>query len=100
MNEKKVMGHIFISDRREDSEHVSGRLYDRLVLCFGGDTVFTETDFPDYQPTMVTASVSPPANLLSYYRTTIRRRQMSDNLVLWVDQLVDLSGKYLRRQLG
>ena len=38
------MPRIFISYRREDSEHVTGRIYDRLEGHFGRDAVFLDVD--------------------------------------------------------
>src|SRR5947209_12396451 len=38
------MPKIFISYRREDSEHIAGRIYDRLEPCFGRDNVFLDID--------------------------------------------------------
>src|SRR5262245_23732537 len=38
------MPKIFISDRWEDSEHATGRIYDRLELRFGADNVFFDVD--------------------------------------------------------
>jgi len=38
------MPKIFISYRREDSEHVAGRIYDRLAPHFGRDNVFLDID--------------------------------------------------------
>ena len=38
------MPKIFISYRREDSEHVTGRIYDRLESHFGRDNVFLDVD--------------------------------------------------------
>jgi hypothetical protein len=38
------MPRIFISYRREDSEHIAGRLYDRLHAHFGRDNVFMDID--------------------------------------------------------
>lgn len=35
---------IFISYRREDSQHVTGRIYDQLVAHFGPDEVFKDVD--------------------------------------------------------
>jgi hypothetical protein len=37
------MPKIFISYRREDSEHVAGRIYDRLYTHFGRDNVSGRT---------------------------------------------------------
>jgi CheY-like chemotaxis protein len=36
------MPRIFLSYRREDSEHVAGRIYDRLEAHFGGENVFMD----------------------------------------------------------
>jgi CheY-like chemotaxis protein len=38
------MPKIFISYRREDSEHITGRLYDRLEQRFGRDNVFMDVE--------------------------------------------------------
>lgn len=38
------MPKIFISYRREDSRHVTGRVYDRLVMAFGQHRVFKDVD--------------------------------------------------------
>src|SRR5213595_1408766 len=38
------MPKIFISYRREDSEHIAGRLHDRLNTYFGRDAVFMDID--------------------------------------------------------
>jgi formylglycine-generating enzyme required for sulfatase activity len=38
------MPKIFISYRREDSEHIAGRLYDRLEAHFGRDGLFMDID--------------------------------------------------------
>jgi tetratricopeptide (TPR) repeat protein len=38
------MPKIFISYRRSDSEHVTGRIYDRLEAHFGRDNVFLDID--------------------------------------------------------
>jgi hypothetical protein len=38
------MQALFISYRRSDSEAYTGRLYDRLTLQFGKDTVFKDVD--------------------------------------------------------
>ncbi len=38
------MPKIFVSYRRDDSEHVTGRIYDRLEPHFGGDNVFMDID--------------------------------------------------------
>ena len=37
-------GGIFVSYRREDSEHLAGRLYDRLADRFGEGQVFMDVD--------------------------------------------------------
>jgi len=37
-------GSIFISYRRQDSPHITGRIYDRLVATFGKDAVFKDVD--------------------------------------------------------
>jgi hypothetical protein len=37
-------GKIFISYRRDDTKHVTGRLCDRLVSHFGGEKVFIDID--------------------------------------------------------
>ena len=39
-----IMGDIFISYRRSDSNHVAGRLYDRLARHFGENVVFKDVD--------------------------------------------------------
>ena len=36
------MSKVFNSYRRADSEHVAGRIYDRLVARFGPGNVFTD----------------------------------------------------------
>jgi formylglycine-generating enzyme required for sulfatase activity len=38
------MSRVFISYRRDDSADVTGRIYDRLVLRFGADSVFKDVD--------------------------------------------------------
>lgn len=38
------MRKIFISYRRQDSEHITGRIYDRLVEQFGPNAVFKDVD--------------------------------------------------------
>jgi hypothetical protein len=38
------MSRIFISYRREDSEHIAGRVYDHLEHHFGRDSVFIDVD--------------------------------------------------------
>src|SRR5688572_15226138 len=38
------MRRIFISYRREDEVHLTGRIYDRLVVHFGADNVFKDVD--------------------------------------------------------
>jgi hypothetical protein len=38
------MPRIFLSYRREDSEHAAGRIFDRLVVHFGRDSVFMDVD--------------------------------------------------------
>lgn len=38
------MPKIFVSYRRDDSEHITGRIYDRLEPHFGGDNVFMDID--------------------------------------------------------
>lgn len=38
------MSRIFISYRRVDSIHVTGRIYDRLVTTFGGENIFRDID--------------------------------------------------------
>lgn len=38
------MSKILISYRREDSAHVTGRIYDRLVQQFGRTAVFKDVD--------------------------------------------------------
>ena len=38
------MGTIFISYRRSDSHHPTGRVYDRLARHFGADSVFKDVD--------------------------------------------------------
>ena len=38
------MAKIFLSYRRQDSEAISGRIYDRLCLHFGHDAVFMDID--------------------------------------------------------
>jgi hypothetical protein len=38
------MPKIFISYRREDSEHITGRIYDRLEQRFGHDNVYLDVD--------------------------------------------------------
>jgi hypothetical protein len=35
---------IFISYRRQDSQHITGRIYDRLATRFGRDSVFKDVD--------------------------------------------------------
>ncbi len=35
---------VFICYRREDSQHQTGRLYDRLELEFGAENVFKDVD--------------------------------------------------------
>jgi hypothetical protein len=35
---------ILISYRREDSEHITGRIYDRLAAHFGGGSLFMDID--------------------------------------------------------
>jgi hypothetical protein len=37
-------GSIFVSYRRQDSDHLAGRLYDRLVDHFGEGQVFMDVD--------------------------------------------------------
>ena len=37
-------GGIFVSYRRQDSDHLAGRLYDRLVDRFGEGQVFMDVD--------------------------------------------------------
>ena len=37
------MGRIFISYRRSDSQDIVGRIYDRLIAVFPGDSVFRDT---------------------------------------------------------
>jgi TIR domain len=39
-----VVKSIFISYRREDSKHISGRVYDKLSQKFGRDAVFKDVD--------------------------------------------------------
>jgi hypothetical protein len=39
-----VSNRIFVSYRREDSQDISGRIYDRLVQRFGKDKVFKDVD--------------------------------------------------------
>jgi hypothetical protein len=39
-----VRSSIFISYRRRDSPHITGRIYDRLVLRFGRETVLKDVD--------------------------------------------------------
>jgi hypothetical protein len=39
-----AMPRIFLSYRREDSEHIAGRLYDRLKARFGRGNVFMDLD--------------------------------------------------------
>ena len=41
------MSGIFISYRREDSQELAGRLYDRLAQRFGKDRVFRDVDAID-----------------------------------------------------
>jgi WD40 repeat protein len=41
-------GGVFISYRRQESRHLAGRLYDRLVVHFGNGRVFMDVD--DIQP--------------------------------------------------
>jgi len=38
------MAKILLSYRREDSEHATGRIYDRLVAYFGKKAVFMDVD--------------------------------------------------------
>src|SRR5437588_12085799 len=38
------MPKIFISYRRDDSEHITGRIYDHLEPRFGHDNVFMDVD--------------------------------------------------------
>jgi hypothetical protein len=38
------MTRVFLSYRREDSQHITGRIYDRLEAQFGGDGVFMDVD--------------------------------------------------------
>src|SRR5262245_35720658 len=38
------MRKLFISYRREDSQHITGRIYDRLVQEFGQPNVFKDVD--------------------------------------------------------
>jgi hypothetical protein len=41
---KKPTGLIFISYRRQDSQHITGRIYDRLSAQFGTNSVFKDVD--------------------------------------------------------
>ena len=41
------MSGIFISYRREDSQELAGRLFDRLAQRFGKDRVFRDIDAID-----------------------------------------------------
>jgi hypothetical protein len=41
---KKSSGLIFISYRRVDSQHITGRIYDRLSTQFGQSSVFKDVD--------------------------------------------------------
>ena len=41
---KKSAGSIFISYRRQDSQHITGRIYDRLSTHFGKTSVFKDVD--------------------------------------------------------
>jgi sulfatase modifying factor 1 len=43
-SENIAMPRIFISYRREDSEHITGRIHDRLGPHFGSDNVFMDID--------------------------------------------------------
>src|SRR5271166_6999964 len=43
-SERGVMSKIFLSYRREDSAGVAGRIYDRLRVPFGPDSVFFDVD--------------------------------------------------------
>src|SRR5258708_7662530 len=38
------MVKVFVSYRRLDSAQVTGRIYDKLVACFGADAVFKDVD--------------------------------------------------------
>jgi hypothetical protein len=38
------MRNVFLSYRRSDSRYMTGRLYDRMAVEFGGDHVFRDTD--------------------------------------------------------
>ena len=38
------MTQVFVSYRRSDSEDVAGRIYDRLIACFGRESVFKDVD--------------------------------------------------------
>ena len=42
--ESKIPRTIFISYRRQDSNDVTGRIYDRLVQYFGRETIFKDVD--------------------------------------------------------
>ena len=42
----QMIGQIFISYRREDSQHAAGRIYDRLVEEFGPERVFMDKTIP------------------------------------------------------
>src|ERR1700728_383281 len=35
---------IFISYRRQDSQHITGRIYDRLAMQFGRESIFKDVD--------------------------------------------------------
>jgi hypothetical protein len=39
-----MAGSIFVSYRREDSQHAAGRLVDRLTQSFGKDRIFMDVD--------------------------------------------------------
>ncbi len=73
------MPKIFISYRRVDTEHITGRIHDRLAPHFGRDNVFMDIDtIPfgvDFRQHLSSAFVVTAYELSPKARRAFRRRQ-------------------------
>ncbi len=100
------------TDLRATNVGQEARFYDQIAFLFDEsngmlptaigvvdffDAIYSDDKFIDYEADLRTASGSVPANPLRYYRTSWRRREMSDHLVLWVQLPIDFSNPHLNR---
>lgn len=99
-------------DLRATNVGEKARFYDQIAFLFDAseninptaigvvdffEAVYSDTKFEDYSDNLRTAAGAAPANPLKYYRTSWRRKEMSDHLVLWVQLPIDFSGTHLTR---